>query len=86
MDCHQAFKWHPKYSSLRVEVMSLSLCVPALAPRPPRVDIQYLNGGKNVGGQSHEMLWESREGVTNTWGYIVEDKKGLRKASGRGHS
>ena len=66
--------------------VSLSLCVPALAPRPPRVDIQYLNGGKNVGGKSHEMLWESREGVTNTWGYIVEDKKGLRKASGRGHS
>lgn len=45
--------------------VSLSLCVPALAPRP-RVDIQYLNGGKNDGGKSHEMLWESREGVTNT--------------------
>ena len=33
-----------------------------------------------------ELLWESREGVTNTWGYIDEDKRGLRKASGRGHS
>lgn len=85
MDCHQAFQWHLKYSSLRVEVMSLSLCVPALAPRP-RVDIQSLNGGKNGGEKSHEMLWESREGVTNAWGYIVEDKMWLRKASGRGPS
>ena len=50
------------------------------------MDIQSLNGGKNGGGKSHEMLWESREGVTNAWGYIVEDKMWLRKASGRGPS